>query len=87
MSHPPLLTVTRAAVEQLEIPRGTVRVDPSPTGRCGVAYAWTAVPAEARRSRVGCPGGLPARSPRLQAGSVQPPLAEREVDVDGRRVA
>ena len=62
VSHPPF-TVTRAAVEQLEVAGGMVRVDLSSTGCCGVAYAWNADPPQPGDHVFGCPGAVLAVSP------------------------
>lgn len=58
----PPFTVTPAALRQLEILGGTVRVDLAPTGCCGLIYIWTTDLPTADDGVLGCTGAVLAVS-------------------------
>lgn len=58
----PPFTVTPAAVRQLEVVGGAVRVDLAPTGCCGLTYTWTTQPPATDDGVFGCTGAVLAVS-------------------------
>jgi iron-sulfur cluster assembly accessory protein len=77
-TYPPFV-VTAAAVEQIEVVGGSMRVDVQQGGCCGSTYVFTAEPADRSDLSFGCPGAVLAVS-----RAALPVLTGAKLDYSGR---